>query len=115
MPTTMNQVPQASFEPVWTNGQDIPLSSSMIPNAYNQFYQPQVLQQMNPNLHDYGRGAQQVIRSQSPFGHQAYGAFNGIHQPVLFKPDSKNGASRHPYANQMNDWTGSFQGLSLGS
>ena len=114
MPTTMTPAPQTSYEPGWAMTQNVPLSASVIPNAYSQFYQPQALQQMNPNLHGYGRGAQQV-RTQSPFGQQPYGAFSGVHQPVIFKPDTKNVPPRHTYTNQMNDWTGAFQGLSMGS
>lgn len=116
MPSTLSQAPQSSYEPVWNIPQEIPLpSAAMVPNAYSQFYQPQILQQMNPNLHDYGRGIQQVMRSPSPFGAQGYGAFNGIPQPTIFKPDAKNGTSRLPYGDPMNTWSNSFQSLSLGS
>lgn len=116
MPSTLSQAPQTRYEPVWNIPQDIPLSSAaMVPNTYSQFYQPQVLQQMNPNLHEYGRGIQQVMRAPSPFGAQGYGAFNGIPQPPMFKPDAKNGTSRLPYGDPLNNWSNAFQGLSLGS
>jgi hypothetical protein len=110
--TTLSHMPQAAYEPAWGVPQSLDLSAALIPNAYSQFYQPQVLQHLNPNLHDYGRGLQQAMRSPSPFSTQAYGPY-GVQQHPAYKPDVKGGA--HRYVNGLNDWNNSFQGLSLGS
>ncbi|MCJ1476552.1 hypothetical protein MMC13_005218 [Lambiella insularis] len=114
-PTTVAQGAINGFDAIWNAGPDIPLTSSMNQNAFAQFYQPQALQQLNMNLNDYGRGLQHSMRSSSPFSTQTYGAFTGVPQATIYKPEHKNGASQNPYTNQMNDWSSSFQGLSLGS
>lgn len=115
IPTTVAQGTINGYDAIWNAGTEIPVSTSMIPNAYAQFYQPQALQQLNMNLNDYSHRLQQPMRSSSPFGSQSYGAFTGIPQPAVYKSEDKSGASRSSYTNQMNDWNTSFQGLSLGS
>ena len=114
-PATATQATPNSFDTIWNVGRDVPLSTTMVPNVYAQYYQPQALQQLNLNLHEFGRGIPQSMRSSSPFSSQAYGAFNGIQQPSIHNSQVKDGTSRNPYAHQVNDWDSSFQGLSLGS
>ncbi|MCJ1418972.1 hypothetical protein MMC32_005323 [Xylographa parallela] len=114
-PVAASQAAPNGFDTVWNVGQELPLSSTMIPNAYAQYYQPQTLQQLNLNLHEYGRGVPQAMRSPSPFSSQAYSAFNGMQQPQMYKSQIKNATSRNQYAHSVNDWDASFQGLSLGS
>ena len=110
-----SQAASNGFDTVWKVGQELPLSSAMVQNAYAQYYQPQAVQQLNLNLHEYGRGVPQAIRSPSPFNSQAYSAFNGMQQPPIYKSQIKNAPPRNPYPHAVNDWDASFQGLSLGS
>ncbi|MCJ1403977.1 hypothetical protein MMC11_007201 [Xylographa trunciseda] len=98
-PVAASQAPPNAFDTIWNVSQEVPLSSTMVSNAYAPYYQPQTLQQLNLNLHEYGRGIPQAMRSPSPFSTQAYGVFTGMQQPPMYKSQNKHATSRSPYAN----------------